>query len=141
MTKPLLIEVGVEELPAIPFLKELPNIEKKWNDILEEYQLSTNFDFYYTPRRLVLWHNEFAVSQEDSLVEQYGAPVAAGRQGRPAGSGAGRNRACAGRAGLSHHGHAPVAVRRQPGRDQRRRWGTIQGSNRPGDRLRAWPLW
>ncbi len=28
MNKPLLIEIGVEELPAIPFLKELPNIEK-----------------------------------------------------------------------------------------------------------------
>ena len=30
MIKPLLIEIVVEELPAIPFLKELPNIEKKW---------------------------------------------------------------------------------------------------------------
>ncbi|NQY93971.1 MAG: glycine--tRNA ligase subunit beta, partial [Campylobacteraceae bacterium] len=76
MTKPLLIEIGVEELPAIPFLKELPNIEKKWNSILEEYKLLCNFEFYYTPRRLVLWHNEFNVSQEDSVVEQYGAPVA-----------------------------------------------------------------
>ena len=28
MNKPLLIEIGVEELPAIPFLNELPNIEK-----------------------------------------------------------------------------------------------------------------
>ena len=76
MTKPLLIEIGVEELPAIPFLKELPNIQKKWNDILEEYKLSTNFEFFYTPRRLVLWHNDFCVAQEDSVVEQYGAPVA-----------------------------------------------------------------
>jgi len=75
MTKPLLIEIGVEELPAIPFLKELPNIEKKWSVILEEYKLSCDFEFYYTPRRLVLWHKDFSVSQEDSLVEQYGAPV------------------------------------------------------------------
>ena len=36
MLKPLLIEIGVEELPAIPFLKELSNIEKKWSDILEK---------------------------------------------------------------------------------------------------------
>ena len=36
MIKPLLIEIGVEELPAIPFLKELPNIEKLWLDILEK---------------------------------------------------------------------------------------------------------
>jgi len=84
MTKPLLIEVGVEELPAIPFLKELPNIEKKWNDILEEYKLSSDFEFFYTPRRLVLWHNEFSIAQEDSTVEQYGAPVAiAYKDGEP----------------------------------------------------------
>ena len=36
MNKPLLIEIGVEELPAIPFLNELPNIEKKWQLILEK---------------------------------------------------------------------------------------------------------
>lgn len=36
MVKPLLIEIGVEELPAIPFLKELPTIEKQWLDILEK---------------------------------------------------------------------------------------------------------
>lgn len=36
MLKPLLIEIGTEELPAIPFLKELPNVEKKWSDILEK---------------------------------------------------------------------------------------------------------
>ena len=81
MTKPLLIEIGVEELPAIPFLKELPNIEKKWSNILEEYKLLCNFDFYYTPRRLVLWHNEFTTSQEDSVVEQFGAPVAIAYKG------------------------------------------------------------
>ena len=28
MLKPLLIEIGVEELPAVPLLKELKNIEK-----------------------------------------------------------------------------------------------------------------
>jgi len=39
MLKPLLIEIGVEELPAIPFLKELPNIEKKWSNILEKNAL------------------------------------------------------------------------------------------------------
>jgi len=75
MNKPLLIEIGVEELPAIPFLNELPNIEKKWSDILEKNRLLCDFDFFYTPRRLVLWHREFQVKQEDSVVEQYGAPV------------------------------------------------------------------
>lgn len=75
MNKPLLIEIGVEELPAIPFLKELPNIEKKWSDILEKNRLLCDFDFFYTPRRLVLWHREFQVKQENSVVEQFGAPV------------------------------------------------------------------
>ena len=74
MLKPLLIEIGVEELPAIPFLKELLNIEKKWSDILEKNSLLCNFDLFYTPRRLVLWHREFQVKQEDSEVENIGAP-------------------------------------------------------------------
>ncbi len=74
MLKPLLIEIGVEELPAIPFLKELSNIEKKWSDILEKNSLLCNFDLFYTPRRLVLWHREFQVKQEDSEVENIGAP-------------------------------------------------------------------
>lgn len=75
MNKPLLIEIGVEELPAIPFLNELPNIEKKWGDILEKNRLLCDFDFFYTPRRLVLWHREFQVKQEDSIIEQFGAPI------------------------------------------------------------------
>ncbi|WP_424686943.1 glycine--tRNA ligase subunit beta [Halarcobacter ebronensis] len=75
MNKPLLIEIGVEELPAIPFLKELPNIEKKWATILEKNRLLCDFDFFYTPRRLVLWHREFQVKQEDSVEEMFGAPV------------------------------------------------------------------
>jgi len=76
MVKPLLIEIGVEELPAVPFLKELPNIEKKWLNILEENALTSEFEFYYTPRRLVLWHSEFPLSQNDREEEMYGAPIA-----------------------------------------------------------------
>ena len=75
MIKPLLIEIGVEELPAIPFLKELPNIEKKWLNILEKYNLITNFKFFYTPRRLVLWHREFALKQPNMIKEFIGAPL------------------------------------------------------------------
>ena len=74
--KPLLIEIGVEELPAVPFLKELPNIEKKWLNILEEYDLKAGFDFFYTPRRLTLWHREFPTKQEDKVEEIWGAPKA-----------------------------------------------------------------
>ncbi|MFK5938790.1 MAG: glycine--tRNA ligase subunit beta [Sulfurimonas sp.] len=75
MLKPLLIEIGVEELPAVPLLKEMKNITKKYSDILEKYSLLGEFEFYYTPRRLVLWHREFATSQADSVEEFFGAPL------------------------------------------------------------------
>lgn len=74
MHKPLLIEIGVEELPAIPFLKELPNIESKWQKILNEYEFSSEFYFYYTPRRLVILHTDFLEKQPDHFEEFFGAP-------------------------------------------------------------------
>ncbi|MBF7047875.1 glycine--tRNA ligase subunit beta [Campylobacter volucris] len=70
----LLIEIGIEELPAIPLLKELPNITKKWQNILDNYHLNSNFNFFYTPRRLVFIHENFKAKQEDSFVELIGAP-------------------------------------------------------------------
>jgi glycyl-tRNA synthetase beta chain len=75
MTKPLLIEIAVEELPAIPLLNELPNIEKKWLNILENNSLLCEFKFYYTPRRLVFWHKEFKIKQDNKIVEMFGAPI------------------------------------------------------------------
>ncbi len=75
MVKPLLIEVGVEELPAIPLLKELKNIETKYAAILEKNSLLCEFEFYYTPRRLVFWHREFKSMQDDSSEEFFGAPL------------------------------------------------------------------
>jgi glycyl-tRNA synthetase beta chain len=75
MLKPLLIEIGVEELPAIPFLRELPNIESKWLSVLESQSLGCQFEFYYTPRRLTLWHPEFPTQQPMRVEEFFGAPV------------------------------------------------------------------
>lgn len=75
MIKPLLIEIGVEELPAIPFLKELPNIETLWLDILEKNALACEVKFYYTPRRLVLWHEAFPTQQAEREEEFFGAPL------------------------------------------------------------------
>jgi len=75
MLKPLLIEIGVEELPAAPLLKELKNIEKKYLNILEKNSLLGDFEFYYTPRRLVIWHREFNTHQPDSVEEFFGAPL------------------------------------------------------------------
>jgi len=84
MLQPLLIEIGVEELPAVPLLKELKKIEKKYVDILEKNSLLCEFEFYYTPRRLVLWHREFPSSQADSTEEFFGAPIAvAYKDGEP----------------------------------------------------------
>ncbi|MDD3476050.1 MAG: glycine--tRNA ligase subunit beta [Sulfurimonas sp.] len=75
MLKTLLIEIGVEELPAVPLLRELKNIEKKYADILQKYSLLGEFEFYYTPRRLVLWHREFKSMQDESVEEFFGAPL------------------------------------------------------------------
>ena len=95
MFKPLLIEIGVEELPAVPLLKELKNIEKKYADILEKYSLLGEFEFYYTPRRLVLWHREFLASQPDSVEEFFGAPLnVAYKDGKPTKAAEGFARKC-----------------------------------------------
>ncbi|AOO65661.1 glycine--tRNA ligase subunit beta [Sulfurospirillum halorespirans] len=84
MIKPLLIEIGVEELPAIPFLKELPHIETLWLDILEKNALACAFNFYYTPRRLVLWHEAFPTQQNEREEEFFGAPLSVAlKEGAP----------------------------------------------------------
>ena len=96
MTQALLIEIGVEELPAIPLLKIVSNIERSWKNILEEYNLSSDFEFIYTPRRLVLKHNDMPVKQADSTVELFGPPmVAAVKDGAPTKAAEGFARKCA----------------------------------------------
>jgi glycyl-tRNA synthetase beta chain len=70
-----LIEIGLEELPAEPLLKEVKNIETKWGTILEKFNLSTGFQFFYTPRRLVFWHREFLAQQPNQIIELFGAPI------------------------------------------------------------------
>jgi glycyl-tRNA synthetase beta chain len=95
MTQALLIEIGLEELPAIPLLKIVSNIEKSWRNILEEYKLSSDFEFVYTPRRLVLKHEAMALSQEDSTIELFGPPmVAAVKDGVPTKAAEGFARKC-----------------------------------------------
>jgi glycyl-tRNA synthetase beta chain len=95
MTQALLIEIGVEELPAIPLLKIVSNIERSWKNILEEYNLSSDFEFIYTPRRLVLKHTAMPVSQEDTTVEFFGPPmVAAVKDGEPTKAAEGFARKC-----------------------------------------------
>jgi glycyl-tRNA synthetase beta chain len=96
MTQALLIEIGVEELPAIPLLKIVDNIEKSWKKILEEYSLSCDFEFLYTPRRLVLKHKAMPINQADTTVEFFGPPVVAAiKEGEPTKAALGFARKCA----------------------------------------------
>jgi len=95
MTQALLIEIGVEELPAIPLLKIVKNIEKSWTSLLKEYNLVSEFEFIYTPRRLVLKHASMPVKQADSVVEFFGPPVlAAIKNGEPTKAAEGFARKC-----------------------------------------------
>ncbi len=84
MRDSLLVEIGVEELPAIPFLKELPNIEKKWKSILKKQNLTSDFEFFYTPRRLIFLHKSIELKQKDITQTLYGAPISiAFKDGEP----------------------------------------------------------
>jgi len=95
MTQPLLIEIGVEELPAIPLLKIVKQIEDSWQKLLMEYKLKTPFRFIYTPRRLVLMHEAMPTKQEDSTIELMGPPVAAAfKEGEPTPAALGFARKC-----------------------------------------------
>lgn len=81
-TSSFLLEIGTEELPAIPFLSELPNIQNKFQKILETNRLNCAFDFYYTPRRLVILAKEFPKSQSKETLEFFGPPVSIAYQDR-----------------------------------------------------------
>ena len=48
MSVALFIEIGTEELPAIPFLKELPNILDKFYAALSAQQQLRRFALVYT---------------------------------------------------------------------------------------------
>lgn len=75
-TKDLLVEILVEELPAIPFLKEFPNIKAKWQQIVQKYNLNSNPSLFYTPRRIVIIDEAFPAMSEQTKEEFFGPPVA-----------------------------------------------------------------
>ena len=74
MSYNFIVEIGVEELPAIPLIKELGNIESKYRKILEDNKLDCEFEFFYTPRRLVFAHTNMKEKQDDYIQEFFGAP-------------------------------------------------------------------
>jgi glycyl-tRNA synthetase beta chain len=91
----LLIEIGVEELPAIPLLKIVKKIEAKWGEILKEYRLESDYKFDYTPRRLVIRSSSFPLSQADETVEMFGPPMQiAYKDGEPTGAALGFAKKC-----------------------------------------------
>ena len=92
---PMLIEIGVEELPAVPLLKIKEQIEASWARLLEAYRFESEFEFLYTPRRLVLKHPLMPDRQEPGTEELFGPPVAAAlREGVPTAAGEGFARKC-----------------------------------------------
>ena len=79
MSVALFIEIGTEELPAIPFLKELPNILDKFYAALSAQQISGQCRFDYTPRRLVV-RGQIDARQQDGIEEFFGPPVSVAYQ-------------------------------------------------------------
>ena len=79
-----LLEIGVEELPAVPLLKILDKIEKSWGELLKEYRLDSEYSFDYTPRRLTIRSSNMPLKQEDKIVELFGPPLnIAYKDGKP----------------------------------------------------------
>ena len=71
----MFIEILVEELPAIPFLKEFVYFEEKWQKALEKVGITAEATFYFTPRRIVLFDSKFPFQTQDSVLEIDGPPV------------------------------------------------------------------
>ncbi|MDR2034532.1 MAG: glycine--tRNA ligase subunit beta [Helicobacteraceae bacterium] len=76
--KPLLIEIGFEELPAAPLLRELGAIETKYKNALKEFGFDSPFSFDFTPRRFVFFHKAFPCAQDSFTETLFGPPVSSG---------------------------------------------------------------
>ncbi len=91
----LLIEIGVEELPAVPLLKILDKIDKSWADILKSNRLDSDYKFDYTPRRLTIRSESFPLKQSDEVVEMFGPPLnIAYKDDKPTGAALGFAKKC-----------------------------------------------
>ena len=90
-----LLEIGVEELPAVPLLKILDKIEKSWGELLKKYKLDCEYSFDYTPRRLTVRSGDFPLKQADENIEMFGPPLKiALKEGEPTGAALGFARKC-----------------------------------------------
>lgn len=71
-----LLEIGTEELPAIPFLKEMPNLAPKWQQTLQKNGFDSEFELFFTPRRITLHSKNFNPKANNEELELWGPPVA-----------------------------------------------------------------
>ena len=71
----LFVEILLEELPAVPFLREFENFKTKWDKVLGDYELDCASEFFYTPRRLVILGRDFPLRTQDKEQEVFGPPV------------------------------------------------------------------
>ena len=71
----LFVEILLEELPAVPFLREFENFKTKWDKVLGDYELGCTSEFFYTPRRLVILARDFPLRTQDKEQEVFGPPV------------------------------------------------------------------
>ncbi len=71
-----LLEIGTEELPAIPFLKELPNLLPKWLEITKKNGFDAEFELFFTPRRITLFSKSLNQKANDETLELWGPPTA-----------------------------------------------------------------
>ena len=98
-SKPLLIELGTEELPP----KSLQQLSKAFGQQVIQglsdaslCQKDVGFRLFASPRRLAIFVNEVAISQEDSVVERRGpaASAAFDVDGHPTPAASGFARSC-----------------------------------------------
>ena len=90
-----LLEIGVEELPAVPLLKIVEKIVKSWGELLKEYRLEGEYSFDYTPRRLTIRSSNMPLKQADKTVEFFGPPLKiAYKDGEPTGAALGFAKKC-----------------------------------------------
>lgn len=74
-TSSLLVEIFTEELPFSGIKREISNILQKFNKILQSNKISAKVEFFWTPRRLILYSLNFPLSQKDEVVEFFGPPL------------------------------------------------------------------
>lgn len=89
----LFVEILVEELPALSFLREFESFENKWIQACSKHGIYVGgscdssglaskkspqdftTSFFYTPRRIVILSENFPEKTQDSFKEIYGPPV------------------------------------------------------------------